>query len=112
MNKNHLYKGTLSALLLKLLDEHGRMYGYQLSKKAREVTSGDLDITEGSLYPALHKLEADGILITEVEKVGNRKRKYYRLAPEKQSEIRRRIEEFAEYARNLQSFLNPNPSHG
>lgn len=112
MSKNHLYKGTLSTVLLKLLEENGRMYGYQLSKKALEVTQGDLNITEGSLYPALHKLEAEGILVTETEAVGNRTRKYYRLAPGKRSEVRRRIEELTEYAKNLQQFLNPKYSNG
>ena len=112
MSKNHLYKGTLSAILLKLIEEQGRMYGYELTKRARELTSGDLDITEGALYPALHKLEAEGLLTTEVEKIGNRSRKYYRLADEKGGEARKRIDELAEYARNLQQFLNPEPRHG
>lgn len=112
MNKNHLYKGTLSTILLKLLEEHGRMYGYELSKKAKEVTQGDLDITEGALYPALHKLEAEGLLTTEIEMAGKRQRKYYKLAEKGEGEARKRIDELAEYARNLQQFLNPQPGHG
>jgi DNA-binding PadR family transcriptional regulator len=112
MNKNHLYKGTLSTILLKLLEEHGRMYGYELSKMAKAVTQGDLDITEGALYPALHKLEAEGLLVTEVEMIGKRQRKYYKLAKKGEGEARKRIDELSGYARNLQHFLNPKPSHG
>ncbi len=112
MNKNHLYKGTLSAVLLTLLEENGRMYGYELSKRAHEATSGDLDITEGALYPALHKLEAEGLLETEIEMMGKRPRKYYRLTETGGKAARERIAELAEYARNLQSFLNPKVSHG
>lgn len=112
MNKNHLYKGTLSAVLLKLLDVHGRMYGYELSKMAKEVTGGDLDITEGALYPALHKLEAEGLLTTEVEMIGKRRRKYYKLAESGEGEARKRIDELSEYANTLQRFLNPKFSNG
>jgi DNA-binding PadR family transcriptional regulator len=112
MSKNHLYKGTLSAVLLTLLAENGRMYGYELAKKALEATNGDLDITEGALYPALHKLEAEGLLQTETESVGNRARKYYRLTETGGKEARDRIAELAEYAANLQLFLNPRLSNG
>lgn len=112
MSKNHLYKGTLGAILLKLLEENGRMYGYELSKKALEVTNGDLDITEGALYPALHKMEAEGLLQTETEMVGNRTRKYYRLTDTGGKVARDRIAELTEYAANLQRFLNPRLSNG
>ncbi len=112
MSKNHLYKGGLSTILLKILSDEGRMYGYQLSKRAKELTNGDLDITEGALYPTLHKLEAEGILETEIEKVGNRKRKYYKLTEEGQYKASERIDELKEYVMNLQGMLNGGMSHG
>jgi DNA-binding PadR family transcriptional regulator len=88
------------------------MYGYELSKKAREMTNGDLDITEGALYPTLHKMEAQGLVVTEVENIGKRPRKYYKLTESGGVEARNRIEELNEYVRNLQYFLNPNFSQG
>lgn len=106
MSKNHLYKGTLAAVLLKILSDEGRMYGYQLSKRAKELSNGDLDITEGALYPALHKLEASGALTTDVERVGNRPRKYYKLTEKGQGEASKKIAELKEYAQNLQVLLN------
>ena len=112
MSKNHLYKGTLQSVLLKLLSEEGRMYGYELSKKAKAMTNGDLDITEGALYPALHKLEAQGLVETEIEMIGKRARKYYRLTESGGKEAKDRIEELAEYVRNLQMFLKPNLGNG
>ena len=112
MSKNHLYKGTLSAVLLTLLEENGRMYGYELSKCALEATNGDLNITEGALYPALHKLEAEGLLETEMERVGNRMRKYYRLTETGGKEARDRIAELADYAANLQLFLKNRLANG
>ncbi len=111
-NKNHLYKGTLSTLLLQMLAENGRMYGYEISKRAKEISNGDLDITEGALYPALHKLEAEGHVLTDRETVGNRVRKYYRLTESGGIEARDRIADLADYLNNLQLFLNPNLRHG
>jgi DNA-binding PadR family transcriptional regulator len=111
MSKNHLYKGTLSSVLLKLLAEEGRMYGYELSKMAKAMTNGDLDITEGALYPALHKLEAQGLVETEVEMNGKRPRKYYKLTKSGDKEAKERIAELAEYVKNLQLFLNKNFGH-
>jgi len=107
MSKNHLYKGTLTSVILKLLAENGRMYGYELSKMAKELTNGDLDITEGALYPALHKLESQGMVAAEVEMVGKRNRKYYKLTDSGGKEAKDRIAELAEYVKNLQLFLNP-----
>ncbi len=107
MNKNHLYKGTLTTVILQLLSDQGRMYGYELSKRAKELTNGDLDITEGALYPALHKLEAQGFLVTEREQVGKRIRKYYKLTERGNNEARDKIMELSNYVKNLQILLNP-----
>jgi DNA-binding PadR family transcriptional regulator len=42
------------------------MYGYKIPQKVNELTSGEIKITEGTLYPSLHKLEAAGILFAEI----------------------------------------------
>ena len=75
MKNSQLYKGSLTTIVMKLLEENGRMYGYEITQKVKEITQGELKITEGALYPALHKLEADGVLEVEVENVDNRLRK-------------------------------------
>ena len=79
MSNQKLYKGSLQTIILKLLATHHKMYGYEITQKVKELTKGELQITEGALYPALHKLEADGLLDIEVVKVENRLRKYYKL---------------------------------
>jgi len=112
VSKNHLYKGTLTTVILQLLSDEGRMYGYEIAKRAKELTKGDLDITEGALYPALHKLEAQGFLDTERVEVGNRTRKYYKLTETGNKEATHRIAELTEYVKNLQNFLNPQLSNG
>ena len=76
MHSSELLKGTLQTIILKVLSDHGRMYGYEITQKVRDLSDETIQLTEGSLYPALHKLEAEGLLKTEVEYAGKRKRKY------------------------------------
>jgi PadR family transcriptional regulator PadR len=59
VNKSNLYKGCLEPIILKLLRENKRMYGYEITRKVKEITSGEFQITEGALYPLLHRLEAE-----------------------------------------------------
>ena len=79
MKNTSLYKGCLAPILLKLLQDNGRMYGYEITQKIKLLTAGELKITEGALYPLLHRLEAENILQVETENLGNRIRKYYSL---------------------------------
>lgn len=81
MHDKELLKGTLKTIVLRLLAEEGRMYGYQMTRRVRELSAGELELTEGALYPTLHKLEQAGLVTTEKEQVGGRMRKYYRLSP-------------------------------
>ena len=96
---------------MKLLEEQGRMYGYEITQKVKEITKGDLNITEGALYPALHKLEAEGLLDVEVEKVDNRLRKYYKLTEKGTSETVNRLAELEDFIKNMQSIVNPKLSY-
>ena len=80
MFSQEILKGTIKPLIIKLIREEGRMYGYQITQKVKMISSEKILITEGALYPALHKLVDEGILITENEWIGNRQRKYYRLS--------------------------------
>lgn len=107
MKNSQLYKGSLNTIIMKLLGENGRMYGYEITQKVKEITKGELNITEGALYPALHKLEAEGLLDVEMEKVDNRVRKYYKLTESGQTETINRLAELEEFIRNMQSIVNP-----
>ena len=109
MYSKELLKGTLKTIILKMLSENNRMYGYQITQKVKEVTEGKIVLTEGALYPALHKLEADGLLTTEKEKVGNRVRKYYRLTETGSSKASEKIEELKEFMETLRSIVNLTP---
>jgi len=110
MKNSQLYKGSLNTIIMKLLEENGRMYGYEITQKVKLITKGELNITEGALYPALHKLEADGLLDVEVEKVDNRMRKYYKLTESGEKETVNRLNELEEFIKNMQSLVNPLPN--
>ena len=105
MKNSQLYKGSLNTIVMKLLEENGRMYGYEITQKVKEITSGELKITEGALYPALHKLEAEGVLEVEVENVDNRLRKYYKLTEKGSKETINRLAELEDFIRNMQTLV-------
>jgi DNA-binding PadR family transcriptional regulator len=104
MKRTNLYKGSLTTIILKLLNEHDKMYGYQITQKVMEITKGELQLTEGALYPALHKLEAQGLLVVEVR---NRIRKYYRLTEAGTKETVDKLAELERYIRNMRALVNP-----
>jgi len=107
MKSSQLYKGSLTTIVMKLLEENGRMYGYEITQKVKEITKGELKITEGALYPALHKLEAEGVLEVELENVDNRLRKYYKLTEKGTSETINRLAELEDFIRNMQNLVQP-----
>ncbi|WP_129749728.1 PadR family transcriptional regulator [Flavobacterium beibuense] len=79
MYNKELTKGTLQPIILKLLNDKGKMYGYEITQTVKDITKGKIDISEGALYPILHRLEAEGILNTEKVYIGKRVRKYYQV---------------------------------
>lgn len=108
---NELFKGTLQTIILNLLSENERMYGYEITQKVKSITQGELLIKEGALYPALHKLEADGLLETSTEVVGNRARKYYALSKTGEKEVVSKLKEARDFIAHLQLLLNLKPSY-
>ncbi|MCD6067305.1 MAG: transcriptional regulator, PadR family [Bacteroidetes bacterium] len=109
MYSSELIKGTLKTILLKLLNEDNRMYGYEITQKVKELTNDKIQITEGALYPTLHALEADGLLETETEYIGKRVRKYYRLSTKGKTHSKEKVDEFAEYMNTMKALLGIEP---
>lgn len=105
-----MLKGSLQTILLKLLHENGKMYGYEITQKVRELTRGDIKLTEGAIYPSLHKLVAEGLLVTHTETFENRIRKYYTLTAAGEAELREKLKEAESFIGNLQVLLNLKPN--
>ena len=104
--KNPLLKGSLITIILKLMSEHDKMYGYEITKKVQELSKGSLKLTEGALYPSLHKLEADGLLDVSIENIGNRSRKYYSLTKKGKKESIEKLKELNQFFTQMQQVLN------
>ena len=83
------------------------MYGYEITQKVKEITKGELILTEGALYPSLHKMETEGLLEGEIKKVRNRVRKYYKLTELGTKETVRKLAELENYIRNMRALVNP-----
>lgn len=107
MAQNSLYKGSLATIVLKLLSDKGRMYGYQITREVEKITSGQLVITEGALYPVLHKLEAKELVQVELVNVNNRPRKYYFLTEKGKKETVGAVNEIEAFIQNMRILLNP-----
>jgi transcriptional regulator len=76
--RNDILQGTLALLVLKTLDAQGRMHGYAITAHIQLVSADQLRVEEGSLYPALHRMEQDGWLRSDwgtTEK--NREARFY-----------------------------------
>ena len=106
MYSSELIKGTLKTIILKLLSENERMYGYELTQKVTDMTGGKIQVTEGALYPTVHALEEQGILTTEVVNVGNRLRKYYAITPSGRKIASEKVNEFTDFIATMITLLD------
>lgn len=105
MYSKELLKGTLGVIVLKLLSENGKMYGYELSQKVKEETEGKIHLKDGSLYPALHKLTKDGILTYEEVSIGKRVRKYYKLTAKGEEQKETLLDEMRDFIKTIEKVI-------
>jgi PadR family transcriptional regulator, regulatory protein PadR len=105
MHSPELLKGTLQTILLKVLKDHGKMYGYEITQRVKELSDSRLLLTEGALYPSLHRLEAEGLLKTETVMMGKRARKYYSLTSTGRSLAKDRVDELVDFIRTMSNVL-------
>lgn len=112
MYSSELIKGTLKTIVLKLLSDNQKMYGYEITQRVKELTGDKIQITEGALYPSLHSLEADGILSTETVNIGKRVRKYYTLTKKGKGTAREKVSEFSDFMVTMKFLLDIKPQVG
>ena len=108
MIARELLKGSLRSIVLKLLAENSKMYGYEITQKVELLTAGKIKLTYGALYPILHKLEVDGAVITELENYNNRTRIYYKLTPKGAGFADEKIKEMQEFIEVMTLLIKPN----
>jgi PadR family transcriptional regulator PadR len=105
MESDKIIKGSLNVVIMQLLQNNGRMYGYEITRAVREGSKNKMNITEAALYPALHRLEEKGILETESEMVDGRLRKYYKLSRKGKKESAAELEAVKDAIASLQKIL-------
>ncbi len=106
MYSSELIKGTLKTIVLNLLKENGKMYGYQITQRVKELTNGKIQITEGALYPTLHSLEKSGELDTQKEYMGKRVRKYYSLTKQGHVTANQKVNELTDFMNTMKFLLD------
>jgi DNA-binding PadR family transcriptional regulator len=109
MVSSDLLKGSLKTIVLKVLKEEGPMHGYLLTQKVEELSGGKIKLTYGALYPVLHKLEKEKILVTATEIRNNRTRIYYALTNKGHSLVEQKIREMTEFIESIQLVLRTKP---
>jgi PadR family transcriptional regulator PadR len=96
-----LLKGTLSLLILSLLSRRA-MYGYEIAATVHRDTDGAFTWREGSLYPNLHKLQADGLIVGEwEEKETGRKRRYYHITAKGKAALKEKLKSWNELCQGV-----------
>ena len=96
-NTEHLH-GTLELLVLKIL-EGGSMNGYAIGKRIQELTEDELQVEEGSLYPALYRMQRRGWLKSEWgASENNRKAKFYRMSRSGRTQLERETAAWGNFA--------------
>jgi PadR family transcriptional regulator PadR len=106
--KNAVWQGTLSLMVLRTLLAMGEQHGYGIARRIEQTSEGKLSINYGTLYPALLKLEQEG-LIGSAWGVSdnNRKAKFYKLTKAGRKQIERDTRQWAETSAIMTRFLSP-----
>lgn len=107
LNRKELLKGSTETVLLSVLSGQP-MYGYQLVKEISEKSSGYLKFKEGTLYPALHRLEKDNCLngYWDMSKNGQ-KRRYYKITSLGESRLSSMLSEWNEFSQAINLIAQP-----
>lgn len=104
-----LKRGSIELCLLALLQREEK-YGFQILKQLRELSDGFLDLKEGTLYPALRRLEERGLLrshwVTRDEGIP---RKYYRMTDRGREALREAVETWRKLVSSLENVLEKGP---
>jgi DNA-binding PadR family transcriptional regulator len=102
--RTELLKGHLDLVLLSCLQD-GPAHGYLLIKRLRERSGGEFDLLEGTLYPALHRLEAAGLVASTWSSSSGRRRRVYRLTAKGNRVLGERADEWRTFTRAVDSIL-------
>jgi transcriptional regulator len=93
--RGELLPGTLEMLILKTLEQGGVLHGYGIAQHIKQVSDDVLQVEEGSLYPALQRMQLKGWVASEWgQSANNRRARYYRLTPAGRRQLQVEAENF------------------
>lgn len=104
MNREQLLKGHLDALLLSVIDA-SPAHGYAIIGALRDRSGGELDLPEGTVYPALHRLESAGLVFSKWASVAGRRRRVYQLTGAGAVALADRRSEWRRFATGVEAVL-------
>ena len=102
--RTDVLKGHLDLVLLSCLRE-GPAHGYLISRRLRERSCGEFDLLEGTMYPALHRLEASGAVSSRWSSESGRRRRVYRLTRNGSAALTSREEEWRQFTSSVNLVL-------
>jgi DNA-binding PadR family transcriptional regulator len=106
-----LLRGNTDSLLLYLINERGQTYGYRLIKEVHERSGGFFRFKEGTVYPALRKLENEGLILGDWKKLPNgQERRYYAMTDQGREFLRRKLAMWQSFASAMALVMKPTAS--
>jgi DNA-binding PadR family transcriptional regulator len=99
------FSGHLDLLLLSAL-ARAPLHGYGVIERVRAVSGGRFDYREGTVYPALHRLEEDGLLRSRWSTDRGRRRRMYELTPRGERALEGRKREWREFTRGIAAVID------
>ena len=111
MDKAEIQQGTLALMILKTLETLGPLHGYGIARRIEQTSGGALSVNYGTLYPALLKLEQEGVIrATWGVSDNNRRAKYYALTRAGRKELARTTRDWARVTAIVARFFSPSAS--
>jgi transcriptional regulator len=104
---SRLLTGTVELMILDVLSE-SPLYGYRIARSVTERSQGYFALKEGSLYPALHRMERQKLLSSYWEEADGRRRKYYKLTAAGAKALEAKRQEWVQFSTGVNGVLGVN----
>jgi PadR family transcriptional regulator PadR len=110
--KADVLQGTLVLLVLRTLDALGALHGYGIARRIEQVSRDLLRLNQGTLYPALLRMEQEGWIVSHWgTSENNRKARFYSISTAGRRQLARETKDWQRMSSTIERFLGPFPSH-
>ena len=108
--RSDVLQGTLDLMVLRTLETMGQQHGFGLAKRIQQISQGALDLNQGTLYPALLRLEQRGWVASRWgTSDANRRAKYYEITAKGRKQVARESADWARTVALMERFVNLAP---